>query len=678
MNYTFKWTVVENLTATADKIAASMSRVSAVATRVGDTFRAVTPPVAAVAAGVTSVTAAVTRTEDAMDKATRATAKWTRAMGPARGSLAQLEQHAEDLDRAFNRATSVARMTRLAGALRRNATELGVMQLRARLLKGELFQLGGMGGRISSMFGGVIALAGGYGLGQLITTAVTAQAEYGKLKAVLANTFESAPDAERYLKIVDDFAQKTPFKLTEVRESMMKLVNRGILPSQAEMFKLGEIASVTGKGLGQLVEAIMDGQMIEFERFKEFGIKASAATGKVVITFKNASMEVAKNAKAIWDGLLSLADAQGVKGSMNAIMKSMAGGLSNLGDQWDFFMQATGAALEPLIQKYLPVVIEKLAEWSDWVQANGPEISGWIDEVVRRASELWNTLLTVGKWAGIALGMMLAFSVISSIVGPIVMLWRGLTFAMAAYRAGVVTATGIQAFFNAVMMANPVGLITLGIMAAVAAIIYLYTQFDSFGEFLMAWGQALFDYSPFGWLLKVIDYYFPEVTARAKELFQTFMDWGLKLWNWLDDNLFGPLGRGFADIVEWAKRVGIIDVGVNVDKIGVGILARKTTTEPVEDKESFMARLAIKVMGGLDTSSGNSEGDLDTGAGGKITKQSGELTSSRAGKHVVINIDKLVERMEFHTSSLRESTSKIREEVSRVLLDAVNDSNYAI
>ena len=653
MNYTFKWTVVQNITDVAARINASLDRVTGAGARLSTTMAAVTPPVIAIAEGLTGVTAAATAATTAatgtaatitggmaaattsvaatgsrVDAVTRAAGRLGRAVRPVIRSVASLEERAEDLDGAFNRATSVARMTRLAGAIRRNNTQLGMMQLRARLVNGELYRMGGMGGRLTSMFGGALALAGGYGLGQLISGAVTAQAEYGKLEAVLKNAFGGNREYARdYLAIVERFATNTPFKMEEVTKATTKMVMRGFVPAYDQLVKLGDIAAATGGGFEQFIEAVLDGQMGQFDRFNEFSIKASSQADKVTIAFKNASMTVKKDSTSIMDAILKLGDQQGVTGSMDAIMGTMAGKLSNFEDQIYFLKRSFGAALEPIIQQYLPQVIDKLAEWSAWVQGNGPAISAWIEGVVERAANLWGTFVTVAKWAGLALGSMMAFSAISSVVGTLVALWRGATFAIAAYRAGVVTATGVQAFFNEVVAANPVGLITIGIMAAVAAIWYLTTQFDSFGEFLTAFGQFFLDYSPFGWLFKVIDYYFPEAKTAVGELFQGLMDWGLKAWNWLHDKLFGPIGTAFGKIGEWLQKVGIISIGVETDNIGVGIRKNASPTEGVDAdaKENALVRM-LNANYGTGTGTGKASGGT-TGAGGAISAQSGDLTA---------------------------------------------------
>ena len=58
-------------------------------------------------------------------------------------------------------------------------------------------------------------------------------------------------------------------------QSYITLANRGIKPTKEEIIKLGDLASSQGKDFNQLAEAMLDAQTGEFERLKEFGIKAS-------------------------------------------------------------------------------------------------------------------------------------------------------------------------------------------------------------------------------------------------------------------------------------------------------------------------------------------------------------------------------------------------------------------
>jgi hypothetical protein len=167
-------------------------------------------------------------------------------------------------------------------------------------------------------------------------------AEFQKMEAVLTNTLGSNSLAQQSMAQIVAFASKTPFQVNELTESFVKLTNRGFKPTMEEMTALGDIASSTGKSFDQLTEAALDAMTGEFERLKEFGIRAQSEGDKVAFTFKGVTTEVAKTDGAIKDYLISLGQAEGVSGSMAAISETVGGKMSNLSDNVDQLKLAIG------------------------------------------------------------------------------------------------------------------------------------------------------------------------------------------------------------------------------------------------------------------------------------------------------------------------------------------------
>lgn len=167
-------------------------------------------------------------------------------------------------------------------------------------------------------------------------------AEFQKMEAVLTNTLGSRSAAQLAMAQIVQFATKTPFQVGELTESFIKLANQGFKPTLSEMRKLGDLASSTGKQYIQLTEAIIDAQVGEFERLKEFGIRAKQEGDRVIFTFKGVTTEVEKSDKSIRNYILSLGDAEGVSGSMAAISGTLAGKVSNIGDNIDQLSKAIG------------------------------------------------------------------------------------------------------------------------------------------------------------------------------------------------------------------------------------------------------------------------------------------------------------------------------------------------
>jgi hypothetical protein len=167
-------------------------------------------------------------------------------------------------------------------------------------------------------------------------------AKFQKFEAVLTNTLGSSSAAQLALIQISDFASQTPFAVDELTAAFVKLANQGFKPTTNELRSLGDLAASTGKSFDQLAEAIIDAQVGEFERLKEFGIRASKEGDNVKFTFKGVETQVKNTETAIRGYILSLGDAEGVSGAMAGISETLGGKISNLGDNIEQLKLAIG------------------------------------------------------------------------------------------------------------------------------------------------------------------------------------------------------------------------------------------------------------------------------------------------------------------------------------------------
>jgi hypothetical protein len=215
-------------------------------------------------------------------------------------------------------------------------------------------------GQMKKSFGGVNStlsnlgktLGAVFAVDQLIGFAkavVNTQAEFQRMEAVLTNTLGSRGAAQAAMGQIVDFASKTPFQVNELTDAFVKLSNQGFVPTMAQMTKMGDLASSVGKSFDQLAEAVIDAQVGEFERLKEFGIKASAQGDKIKFSFKGLSTEVGKTSEEIQKYILSLGDLEGVTGGMALISETTGGKLSNFGDNVTRLTKSIGDSSSGLI-----------------------------------------------------------------------------------------------------------------------------------------------------------------------------------------------------------------------------------------------------------------------------------------------------------------------------------------
>lgn len=130
----------------------------------------------------------------------------------------------------------------------------------------------------SFAFVGVAAAGVAAGLGIAFTKQAADMQTYMTTLEQLTGSQEAAAEKMKWLL---DFAKKTPFELPGLIEATTKLGAYGI-KAEDTLQTLGDTAAAMGKPINMAVEALADAQTGEFERMKEFGIKA------VVITTANA------------------------------------------------------------------------------------------------------------------------------------------------------------------------------------------------------------------------------------------------------------------------------------------------------------------------------------------------------------------------------------------------------
>lgn len=207
-------------------------------------------------------------------------------------------------------------------------------------------QLSGMGGSltgigfagaalgITAVVGGLVAIGG---------AAVAASAKFESYKASLTTILGDSDKAAQAFEKLNEFATKTPFSLDQSVQGFIKLKALGLQPTEAAMTSYGNTASAMGKDLNQMVEAVADAATGEFERLKEFGIKAKNEGDKVSFTFQGVTQTVGNNSNEIQKYLMAIGNTQ-FAGAMEKQMLTFNGAVANLEDTWTKTLAAMGDA----------------------------------------------------------------------------------------------------------------------------------------------------------------------------------------------------------------------------------------------------------------------------------------------------------------------------------------------
>ena len=314
----------------------------------------------------------------------------------------------------------------------------------------------------------VAALAGATGFGLLVKSTIETNREFQSLEASLSTFLGSTEKAEKAFDILQQFAATTPFALREVVSGFNKLVARGINPSIRSLTAFGNIASGTGKTLDQFVEAAADAAVGEFERLKEFGLKARSEGDKVVFTFKGVETEVTKSAAAISGFLVDLGETE-FSGAIEKQSKTLNGAFSNLGDSFDMFKKAIGEAgfNEALVN--LAKFFSITAKNSDSLaQAIGRFLTGGVNLIPVIFTKMGNAADFVSRNLDF---LRKSLIVITSAVFARMIL--GQAVAMLRFAASLMTASKAMALFRA-----GTKLLTLGSAVTVVIIAQLMGKLD--------------------------------------------------------------------------------------------------------------------------------------------------------------------------------------------------------
>jgi phage-related minor tail protein len=196
---------------------------------------------------------------------------------------------------------------------------------------------------------------------------------------------------------------------------------------------------------------------------------------------------------------------------------------------------------------FIPIgdkLVPKLQELSTWMEENAGEISdamsgavkvfgtilGGVVDTVVFAIKHFKILLPI--LIGVAAAMAAQF-----VIGTLIPMYK-------AWRIATVGMSVAQAAFNAVMAANPIGLLALAIGAVIAAVVLLIMNWDSVKKYTVKTWQAISDA-------------FVKAFKKIKDVAMSVFDWLMKFFRsrigLIVAILGGPITMGLFIIANWQK-----------------------------------------------------------------------------------------------------------------------------
>ena len=223
--------------------------------------------------------------------------------------------------------------------------------------------------------------------------------------------------------------------------------------------------------------------------------------------------------------------------------------------------------------------------------------------------------------------------------------------------ASLITATAAQWGLNIAMDANPIGLLVLGIGAAVAAIAVLIHWWDDITNGIKSAAKFFLDHNPFAFIINVVDKIFPGFKAAMEEL-----------WGWIKKK-FTDLIKWFSDT--WKSIKGVF--GFHDDKPGT-----KEEAAAVSDAVTkAVADVPIKVDAVVtDDHAGIHEKSKSSGQT-KTSKEMATNISSGGSKPTTIHltIHKLQDQIVLHTTNLQMGAKEAGKQIVEEILMALNSVN---
>jgi len=168
----------------------------------------------------------------------------------------------------------------------------------------------------------------------------------------LTNLYGSADVAKQKFDWMTNFAAQTPFNFTEIEQGAIKLKSYG-MDIETYGRTMGDTASNMGKSFNDVIEAYADAGNGEFERLKEFGVKAvvvqksnldtyakyGAQMNDTVLKYTDKTgKEMAQvvdrnNSQMVYSTLNNIFDVEkGFQGAMETRSKTLTGMMSNITD----------------------------------------------------------------------------------------------------------------------------------------------------------------------------------------------------------------------------------------------------------------------------------------------------------------------------------------------------------
>ena len=260
--------------------------------------------------------------------------------------------------------------------------------------------------QVFSIQSALVAIGAGVAARGMFNVAVS----FETLELSLRTITGSAEEAKKAMDWITDFTATTPYELEAVADAFKKLSAYGLAP-QKYLRALGDTAAAMGKSLDQAVEMFADATTGEFERLKEFGMRAEVEGDKVTFSWLQNGQQmqktVEKTGTAISSALGEIMQAR-FAGGMELLASGWAGMWSNLRDQVTLFAKAVmDAGVFDYLKERLSEILSTLTRMTQdgslkaMAQDIGEGITGALDKLGAAIANLKRVYDTIPEGLGL-------------------------------------------------------------------------------------------------------------------------------------------------------------------------------------------------------------------------------------------------------------------------------------
>lgn len=521
--------------------------------------------------------------------------------------------------------------------------------------------------------------------GRAITSIVELGSNMEQTRVAFKTFLGDAELANKTISELDQFANVTPFSNDEVIKAGKSLLAFGTPVAQlkTDLKAIGDISSGTGKNFNELAtiygKARVAGTLYaeDINQLTEAGVPVIQQFAKQMGVSESQVKKLASEGKVGFNQLEAAFQSMTGEGGMffnlmDAQSKTFGGQVSTLKGQ----LQSVGVSIGEALLPVLTPLVQKIGEFTTWLSENRE---------------------TVAKWVPIIAS---AIAIIGSLIA-IIRVWMG-----------------VQTIINFLLTANPIGLIIMGIAALIGVIAVLIQDTESLSDGMRTFQNVL---KVLFFPLYLIIQYIKILIKWLRQSYETggwvktVVDALAAAFNWLGEAIKGVIDW-FADLPNKAvaafeviktKVMGLVDQVVGAFKIitnpfdeaarnegwnqlkqGAEAYAKdagEIYSDALNKRRSEQAALDAAYQANQ-AKTDAAPGEMPTGAapgfagigqaGSNMAEGIGAGISevkSSAPKVFNINIDSLIKELSISTTNLSESSSKVKEELTKALLSAVND-----